>query len=220
MSDDASCAPRPTRAKPGVASPAAAMTPAWDPLYLTAKKAGIGRLGPRLCRSPTRGCSCFRPGRRRRFPQEHRRVDRTTALIVTLFTGALVAAQPPVNALLARHVTDLGAAFVSLAFSTLIVGTLLIVVGDASALGELTQMRPVHAIAGIAGAAIVLVSLIAVRELGAGGVTAALVATQLSVSVLLDRLGVLGLDGHAVTARTVLGVALLFGGTYLVVVRA
>lgn len=136
---------------------------------------------------------------------------------MTLCTGALVAAQPPVNALLARHVSDLGAAFVSLAFSTLIVGVLLIGVGDASALRELTQMRPVHAIGGIAGAAIVLVSLVAVRELGAGGVAAALITTQLSVSVLLDRLGILGLGGHPVTARTMLGVALLFGGTYLVV---
>lgn len=139
------------------------------------------------------------------------------ALIATLLTGALVAAQPPVNALLARHVTDLGAAFVSLAFSTLLVGGLLLAVGDPEALRGLSQLRPVHAIAGIAGAAIVLVSLIAVRELGAGGVTAALVATQLSVSVLLDRLGLLGLHGHPVTLRTVLGVALLFGGTYLVV---
>jgi transporter family-2 protein len=144
-------------------------------------------------------------------------VDRTTALIVTLLAGALVAAQPPVNAMMARHVTDLGAAFVSLAFSTLIVGVLLVAFGDVSALRDVTQLRPVHAIAGIAGAAIVVVSLVAVRELGAGGVTAALVTTQLSVSVLLDRLGVLGLHGHAVTTRTLLGVALLFGGTYLVV---
>lgn len=139
------------------------------------------------------------------------------ALLVTLCTGALVAAQPPVNALLARHVTDLGAAFVSLAFSTAIVGALLMFVGDPSALRNLSELRAVHALAGIAGAAIVLVSLIAVRELGAGGVTAALIATQLSVSVLLDRLGVLGLEGHPVTWRSVAGVALLFGGTYLVV---
>jgi transporter family-2 protein len=139
------------------------------------------------------------------------------ALLVTLFTGALVAAQPPVNALLARHVTDLGAAFVSLTFAAAIVGVLLVVVGDPSALANVSALRPVHAIAGIAGAAIVLVSLIAVRELGAGGVTAALVATQLSVSVLLDRLGVLGLEGHPVTLRSLAGVALLFGGTYLVV---
>ena len=144
-------------------------------------------------------------------------MDRTLALIVTLLAGALVAAQPPVNALIARHITDLGAAFVSLAFATLIVGGLLIAVGDASALAEVTQLRPVHALGGIAGAAIVLVSLIAVRELGAGGVAAALIATQLSVSVLLDRLGLFGLQGHPISLRTIFGVALLFGGTYLVV---
>lgn len=142
------------------------------------------------------------------------------ALIVTLMTGALLAAQPPINALIARHVTDLGAAFVSLAFSTLIVGSLLVVVGDPAALDGVSQLRPVHALAGVAGAAIVLVSLVAVRELGAGGVTAAVITTQLSVSVLLDRLGLFGLEDHPVSLRTMLGVALLFGGTYLVVSSA
>lgn len=147
-------------------------------------------------------------------------MDRALALIVTLLAGALVAAQPPVNALIARHVTDLGAAFLSLAFSALIVGGLLVAVGDPTALVEVTQLRPVHALAGLAGAAIVLGSLVAVRELGAAGVTAALVATQLSVSVLLDRFGLFGLQGDPVSVRTIFGVALLFGGTYLVVSSA
>ncbi len=144
-------------------------------------------------------------------------MDRTIAVAVTLFAGALVAAQPPANALLARHVTALGAAFVSLALSTLIVGVLLVLVGEPGALRELTQFRPVHALGGIAGAAIVLVTLVTVRNLGAAGVTAALITTQLSASVLLDRLGVLGLAGEPIELPKLAGVALLFGGTYLVV---
>jgi bacterial/archaeal transporter family-2 protein len=56
-----------------------------------------------------------------------------------------------------------------------------------------------------------------VRELGAGGVTAATIAGQLTLSVVLDRLGVLGLDERAVTWDKVLGIALLAAGTVLIV---
>ena len=50
---------------------------------------------------------------------------------------------------------------------------------------------------GVGGVVIVTVSLIAVRELGAGGVTAATIAGQLALSVVIDRMGVLGLDERA-----------------------
>ena len=65
--------------------------------------------------------------------------------------------------------------------------------------------------------AIVLTTLISVRELGAGGVTAAAIAGQLTLSVVLDRLGVLGLDERAITWQKMLGIALLAAGTVLIV---
>ena len=144
-------------------------------------------------------------------------MSRALALVATLVTGGLVAAQPPANELLARHVTVLGAAFVSLVVSTTIVGVLLVLAGDPSALTGLSHLRAVHLLGGIAGAAIVTVSVVAVRHLGASGVTAALVATQLSVSVVLDRFGLLGLEGNTITVPRLAGIGLLFLGTYLVV---
>jgi bacterial/archaeal transporter family-2 protein len=144
-------------------------------------------------------------------------MSRALALVATLLTGGLVAAQPPANELLSRHVSVLGAAFVSLVLSTVIVGALLVVAGDPSALTGLSNFRAVHVLGGLAGAAIVTVSVVAVRHLGASGVTAALVATQLSVSVVLDRLGLLGLEGHALSLPRVAGIGFLFLGTYLVV---
>lgn len=144
-------------------------------------------------------------------------MDRSTALIASLLVGLLVAAQPPANAALGRQVGDLGAAFVSLAISLVLVTILLVAVGDAGRLVTgLAHIRPEHALGGLAGASIVLVSLIAVRSLGAGGVTAALVATQIIGAVLLDRLGVFGLDGSPITLPRIAGVALLIGGTVLV----
>ena len=143
-------------------------------------------------------------------------MDRLAALIATLVVGGLVALQPPVNALLARNVSDLGAGFVALALSTLMVGVLLLLIGEPSALKGLSEFRPVHLLGAVAGAAIVTVSLITVRSLGAGGVAAVLVAGQLLVAVVLDRLGVLGLDVVEQDWKTWLGVVLLLGGTVLV----
>ena len=59
--------------------------------------------------------------------------------------------------------------------------------------------------------------LVCVRELGAGGVTAATIAGQLSFSVVLDRLGAFGLDEKPLTAGRVIGVALLAAGVFLIV---
>jgi bacterial/archaeal transporter family-2 protein len=145
-------------------------------------------------------------------------MERTYALIATLVVGGLVALQPPGNAMLARAVSDLGAAFVSLLISVAIVGVLLVVWGDPSALSGLTtDFRPTYVIGGIGGAAIVVVTLITVRWLGAGGVVAALIVSQLLVSVLADRFGILGLPVAELNAQRTLGMLLLVAGTWLVI---
>jgi transporter family-2 protein len=59
--------------------------------------------------------------------------------------------------------------------------------------------------------------VVTVRELGAGGVTAAIIAGQLALSVVLDRAGVLGLEERAITWEKLLGIALLAAGTVLIV---
>ena len=59
--------------------------------------------------------------------------------------------------------------------------------------------------------------LVSVRELGAGGVTAATIAGQLTASVIADRLGILGLDERPLSLQRLAGVALLALGTFLVV---
>jgi bacterial/archaeal transporter family-2 protein len=143
-------------------------------------------------------------------------VDKGVALVLTLLVGALIAFQPPANALLARHVGDLGAAFSSLVISTLIVGVLLIAAGEVSQLGGLTGLRPEHTLGGVGGAAIVVVTIAAVRSLGAGGVAAAVVATQLIAAAMIDRSGLLGVDEAPLTPARIGGIALLIAGTLLV----
>jgi transporter family-2 protein len=70
---------------------------------------------------------------------------------------------------------------------------------------------------GLLGAVYVANALIAVSSIGAGGVAAATITGQLTASVALDRLGVLGLEEIALTPERILGVALLLAGTLLLV---
>jgi transporter family-2 protein len=146
-------------------------------------------------------------------------MEKPLALALTLAVGAIVAFQPPANALLARHVGDLSAAFTSLMISAAILAIMLVAAGDTGELAGLSEFRPVHLLGGIAGAAIVLVSLITVRSLGAGGVAAALVATQLIAAAMIDRLGILGVDKVGLDATRLGGIALLIAGTLLVTSR-
>jgi bacterial/archaeal transporter family-2 protein len=146
-------------------------------------------------------------------------MDRPVALIAVLFVGGLIAMQPPVNSQLARETSVLGAAFVSTAISAVVMGVLFVGSGKLSQLGSVPSVPAIYLTGGLLGAALVSVSLVAVRTLGAGGVVAATVCTQLIVSAVLDRFGALGLDRVALTPWRVAGFALLLAGTLMVTLR-
>jgi bacterial/archaeal transporter family-2 protein len=146
-------------------------------------------------------------------------MSKELAVLVTVAAGGMVAAQPPINNVLSQRVGSLGAASVNF-----LVGTLLVLVltfafagGFKSDAGSESLAWYYWVFGGLAGVAIVVTTLITVRELGAGGVTAAVIAGQLTLSVVLDRLGVLGLEERAITWEKLLGIALLAAGTVLVV---
>ena len=63
---------------------------------------------------------------------------------------------------------------------------------------------------------VVSISLIAVRPLGAGAVVALLVAGQLIMAVVADRLGWFGLDRVDIDAARTVGLLLVVGGTVLI----
>ena len=141
------------------------------------------------------------------------------ALLATMAVGGLIALQPPVNSQLARYTSVLGAAFVSTAISAVVMGVAFLASGGASQLRALPDIPLGYLAGGLLGAALVSVSLVTVRSLGAGGVVAATVSTQLIVSALLDRAGVLGLSQVGLTPMRLAGFAMLLAGTLLVTVR-
>jgi transporter family-2 protein len=146
-------------------------------------------------------------------------MSRALAFVVTAAVGGLVALQPPANAALSRHVGDVGAAFISASITFTVMTVLLLAIGHPGKLSGLSSFRPEYAVGGIAGAAVVLVSLVAVKPLGAGGVVALLVAAQLLVSVAADRFQWYGLHRVGLTAGRTLGIVLVIAGTVLITRR-
>ncbi len=139
--------------------------------------------------------------------------------MLTVAAGGVVAAQAPVNQVLSERVGSWGAGTINF-----LVGTLAIVVITFAFAGGFSGEEGADSPAwyywifgGLSGVVIVVTTLVTVRDLGAGGVTASVIAGQLTLSVVLDRVGVLGLDERAITWPKVLGIALLAAGTVLVV---
>jgi transporter family-2 protein len=146
-------------------------------------------------------------------------VSKELAVLMTVAAGGFVAAQAPANNVLSDRIGTFGAASVNFLVGTvcILVVTFAFAGGFAGDEGVESPRWYYWVLGGVGGVAIVVTTLIAVRELGAGGVTAAVIAGQLTLSIVLDRLGVLGLDERAVTWEKVLGIALLAAGTVLIV---
>jgi transporter family-2 protein len=145
-------------------------------------------------------------------------MDRSAAVVLTAFTGGLVALQAPINSTLGRAVGTWQAAFVSFTIGTVALALIAsLATGGLGRIGEVRGLSAIYLTGGLLGAAYVTSVLVTVGSLGAGGVVAATIAGQLAVSVVVDQLGILGIDRHPATAARIAGVALLAAGTYLVV---
>ena len=140
------------------------------------------------------------------------------AVLATAAAGGLVAMQAPINSGLGKSIGSLPAASFSFAIGLgALVGITLVSGEGFGRLGEIGGLSWYYLIGGLLGAVYVTTVLISVRTLGAGGVTAATIAGQLTLSVVLDQLGVLGLAQREITPARVVGVALLAVGVFLVV---
>jgi transporter family-2 protein len=145
-------------------------------------------------------------------------MDRGLAVVLTAGVGGLIALQAPINSQLGKSVGTFQAAFVSFA-----IGTVLLTVIAALAKGGLGQIEEARHLSwyylsgGVLGAAYVTTVLVTVRSLGAGGVVAATIAGQLTLSVIVDQLGWLGVDKEPITVAKVAGILLLAAGVFLIV---
>lgn len=145
-------------------------------------------------------------------------MDRSTAVLLTAAAGGLIALQAPINSTLGRSVGTFQAAFVSFAIGTVVLLAIsALASGGLGAIGEARALPWYYLAGGVLGAVYVTSVLVTVRELGAGGVTAATIAGQLTASIVVDRFGWLGVDEQPITASKIAGVVLLAAGVALIV---
>ncbi len=148
-------------------------------------------------------------------------MSRPLALVLTVVAGCLVGMQAPVNARLSSAVGRFQAA----TFSFLVGTTALVLVTAIATQGGLGSLRHVGSVpwwalvGGLFGAVYVTVALVAVRTLGATGVTAAVITGQLVVSAVIDRFGLLGVARQQLSATRIVGLVVLAVGVVLVVRR-
>ncbi|MBI5105573.1 MAG: DMT family transporter [Solirubrobacterales bacterium] len=145
-------------------------------------------------------------------------MGRDAAVLLTAAVGGLIALQAPINSHLGKAIGDVQSAFLSFAIGTAVL--LAIVLVAKGGLGQVSDAGTVpwyYLTGGVLGAVYVLSVLVTVRTLGAGGVTAATIAGQLTLSVIVDQLGILGVEKQPVTMMKLVGIGLLAAGVYLVV---
>jgi transporter family-2 protein len=144
-------------------------------------------------------------------------VDRGLAVLLTAAAGGLIALQAPINAGLGKATGGLPAALVSFAVGSVALATIVVLSGKAGGLSSTFDVSWYYLLGGLLGAVYVANALVAVSAIGAGGVAAATVTGQLTASVVIDRLGLFGLDEVALSPERIAGVALLLAGTFLIV---
>ena len=144
-------------------------------------------------------------------------MDRGLALAATVLAGGMIALQVPINSGLGKAIGTFAAAAGSFTLGTISLVGIAALTGGFGQLGEVRGLAWYYLIGGVLGAVYVTTALVAVRTLGGGGVTAATIAGQLSMSLAIDRLGILGLEQRPLSLGRVIGVALLVAGTFLVV---
>jgi transporter family-2 protein len=143
-------------------------------------------------------------------------MDRGVALGTAVAIGGALALQAPLNSILGRHVGGLPATVV--AFTVGLVALLAVSV-FAGGLGHLASLGDAPWWAVIGGgliSAVYVASIVwTVRALGATGLTAATIAGQFAVALLVDHFGWLGVERQPITAGRLAGLALIAAGTWL-----
>lgn len=146
-----------------------------------------------------------------------RAMDKGLAVVLVAAMGGLIAAQAPINGGLGAGIGKLPAALLSFLVGTALLTLIVVISGEGfGRLGD-AHLPWYYFAGGALGAAYITTVIFTVGTLGAGGITAATIGGQLTASMLLDHFGAFGLDTQPITLTRIAGVALLAGGTYLVV---
>lgn len=146
-------------------------------------------------------------------------MSRSVAVILGAGAGCLVGMQAPINSRLGKAIGSIQAATFSFLVGTAALVLLALALRGGLGFSHVAQAPWWALVGGLLGAVYVSVALLAVRKLGASGLSAVVITGQLAISVVIDRFGLLGVARQHVGVQRVLGLALLAAGVLLVVRR-
>jgi bacterial/archaeal transporter family-2 protein len=145
-------------------------------------------------------------------------MDRGAAVTLAAVIGGGLALQGPLNSLLGRSVGSLQASVVAFVVG---LAALLVVSALAGGLSGIAHAGGAPWWALVGGglvSAIYVASIVwTVRALGVGGLTAATIAGQFGVAMVVDHFGWLGIEREPITVSRLAGLALVVAGTWLIV---
>ena len=148
-------------------------------------------------------------------------MSRALAVLLGVGAGGLVGMQAPINSRLGKSVGSAAG------------GDLLVprrhrragadrcssLRGGLGGLGQVGRAPWWALVGGLLGAVYVIVALVAVRTLGASGLTAVVIGGQLAISVVIDRFGLLGVARQSIGAAAHRRARAAGGAASLLVVR-
>ena len=137
--------------------------------------------------------------------------------LAVLLVGVGIAIETPTNALLMKTTGSmLWASFISFIVGATVLAVALVATRARLQPGWVGQTPWYGFIGGLYGAGVVTASAWATPKLGAGTTLVLIVAAQVALGVVLDQLGVLGLEHHALSWVRIVGVAAVTAGAVMV----
>ena len=145
-------------------------------------------------------------------------MDRGVAVALATAIGGALALQAPLNSMLGRSVGGLTASVVAFAVGLAALLAVSVLAGGLGGVAHAGDAPWWVLIGGGLISALYVASIVwTVRALGAGGLTAATIAGQFAVAMVVDHYGWLGVERSPITTSKLAGLALLAAGTYLIV---
>jgi bacterial/archaeal transporter family-2 protein len=145
-------------------------------------------------------------------------MDRGVAIPLAVAIGGALALQAPLNSMLGRTVGDFTATVVAFAVGLAALLAVSVLAGGLSGIAHAGDAPWWALVGGGLISALYVASIVwTVRALGAGGLTAATIAGQFAVAMVVDHYGWLGVERSPITVAKLAGLALLAAGTWLVI---
>jgi transporter family-2 protein len=138
-----------------------------------------------------------------------------SVIVVGLIGGIAVGLQGPMSGAISQRLGPLGSSLIIHLGGAILSVILLIFAGGVN-LREVQNLPKPYLFAGVFGVVLYLTLAFTLPRVGVTVSVALLILAQLTIGVILDHFGWMGLSQHSFNATRALGVALLIAGAWLV----